>query len=486
MPKCAHSLLLVAVAIIALGFGSVAKVDHDQIAHILHGPWKPMMPPGILDRGVVYTGAGWRLRRFVATLLAGRTVKVGAIGGSVSWGHGASMRGTTDWFSLFIKWLRLAFPKATVLGRNGCIPGTGTQLTLYCIEETLDPDVDLVFEEFATNDGHFTNIEEPRTAAQERLMRKILNFPSRPALVMLSFLQPCHAVREQTHKHRVTPCYFHQSPEDQYNVVAQYYDVAALSFRNMVWHMAHRNVTPWTWSDWLIEDLKHPNDKGCQMIAELAIRLIQRVATEMTFRPYNHEKESRHTLQEQLPPPIFPGNHEPSTRCCAYQEELKKYVVSHDGWDFINEGTEEKPKKGYVSHTPGSTIVMKAPLPPAGQVNSAVMVFVTYLKSYTPMGSAVMTCEGGCSCNQTLVVAQTQDKTSQSFLAQLIVNPGHTASDCLIRVVTQANGDGTKFKVSGLLVVLQVVQQWIQAGFDFSAPFEVFEQGDGVLPLSAQ
>ena len=61
--------------------------------------------------------------------------------------------GRTDWFSLFIAWLRTTFPKATIHGRNGCIPATRAALTLYCAEQVLDPDVDLVFEEFATNDG---------------------------------------------------------------------------------------------------------------------------------------------------------------------------------------------------------------------------------------------------------------------------------------------------------------------------------------------
>lgn len=34
----------------------------------------------------------------------------------------------------------------------------------------------------------------------------------------------------------------------------------------------------------MIDDLKHPNDKGCRLMADLAIRLIQRVVMEMSFR----------------------------------------------------------------------------------------------------------------------------------------------------------------------------------------------------------
>ena len=40
------------------------------------------------------------------------------------------------------------------------------------------------------------------------------------------------------------------------------------------------------------------------------------------------------------------GNLPPSQAMCLYQDALKGVVRSVSGWDFINEGTEEKPKKG--------------------------------------------------------------------------------------------------------------------------------------------
>lgn len=50
-------------------------------------------------------------------------------------------------------------------------------------------------------------------------------------------------------------------------------------------------------------------------------------------------------------------------------------------------------------------------------------MFVTYLKSYTPMGSGVVTCSGGCSCEQMVIDAHEKEhKFSQSFLARLIVS----------------------------------------------------------------
>lgn len=195
-------------------------------------------------------------------------LKVGVLGGSVCWGHGASRRGTTDWFPLFSSWMvshalmrgcgclgftgpslgrgdehsmpgssctscchdailtcvhprtlarplhhtarsachhgqvRLrtlvlmmetckpacsqalvaagilpishlpwarnaiqtgtlcilhlqarAFPRTRVIGKNGCVPGTTAAYMVMCMELSVERDVDLVFVDYALNDG---------------------------------------------------------------------------------------------------------------------------------------------------------------------------------------------------------------------------------------------------------------------------------------------------------------------------------------------
>lgn len=45
----------------------------ETVHHVLHGVHKTLLPPGVVDRGVVFRGAGWRLRRVVTSLLAGDT-----------------------------------------------------------------------------------------------------------------------------------------------------------------------------------------------------------------------------------------------------------------------------------------------------------------------------------------------------------------------------------------------------------------------------
>ena len=38
------------------------------------------------------------------------------------------------------------------------------------------------------------------------------------------------------------------------------------------------------WEDFLLDDYKHPNDKGFRMMADLAVRLVQRTVMDMHFR----------------------------------------------------------------------------------------------------------------------------------------------------------------------------------------------------------
>lgn len=44
--------------------------------------------------------------------------------------------------------------------------------------------------------------------------------------------------------------------------------------------------------------------------------------------------------------PLYVGNLPPNRSMCLYQDTLQSVVVSHEGWNYTNEGTEAKPKKG--------------------------------------------------------------------------------------------------------------------------------------------
>ena len=109
---------------------STVTVGNQRVTSLLGNVvnYRFSLPELQLRKGAVYTGANSRLRRVVRDLLTGRRqVKVGIVGGSISWGQGASKRGVTDWFSLVSRYLIQAFPNTNVTTRNGCVPGTPSE-----------------------------------------------------------------------------------------------------------------------------------------------------------------------------------------------------------------------------------------------------------------------------------------------------------------------------------------------------------------------
>jgi lysophospholipase L1-like esterase len=211
-------------------------VDERRVGDLL-GPvlrYKYELPPAQVQRSLVYVGANERLRRVVHDLMVGgRTVKVGAIGGSITHGAKASVIGETDWFSLVGRYLRGAFPRANVTTRNGALPATPSALMNMCLETYVDDDVDLVFVEYVANDGS-NALDTVKPKVYERLVRKLLNKRNRPAVVLVQ-LMPKGMAFAPGNREKVP---FAATLEDVYGAQAQYYDLPWLSFRNAMYHLA--------------------------------------------------------------------------------------------------------------------------------------------------------------------------------------------------------------------------------------------------------
>lgn len=86
------------------------------------------------------------LGNFIAKARSGRPVKVAYLGGSIT-----AMNG---WRNLTTEWLRCEFPRAKVTEIAASIGGTGSDLGAFRVHhDALCHDPDLIFVEFATNDG---------------------------------------------------------------------------------------------------------------------------------------------------------------------------------------------------------------------------------------------------------------------------------------------------------------------------------------------
>ena len=88
-----------------------------------------------------------------------------------------------------------------------------------------------------------------------------------------------------------------------------------------------------------------------------------------TALPPTHEyllpqqRKSSHVCVPEFPPSCTARHHlttgnsvGATSSLCTLQKQLEGIVVTNHGWSMVNEGTESKPKWGYVSTTPGGWV----------------------------------------------------------------------------------------------------------------------------------
>ncbi|KXZ51888.1 hypothetical protein GPECTOR_11g322 [Gonium pectorale] len=358
-----------------------------------------------------------------------------------------------------------AFPRANISARNGCTPGIPTPYMIMCLELSVDPDVDLVFVEYTLNDAYNVDmtsgmqeeaaLEDNRIVVDsERLLRRLLALPRRPAVVMLHSTPVGLANYPLNHpKHPKGAPYrpFLMTSEDLQGALAQYYDVQYLSLRTALYRLAaHKDVPGFRWEDLFVDH--HPGDAGHKVMADLAVHLLQRTALGLLMEPFG--QQDAEAAAEPLPPPMYPGNEPPGSPMCRAGEGVRSMVTLAEGFDFISEGSPAKPKPGYVAHEPGSRLQLAVNTDRramGAEAGEPVGVYLHHLRSYSGMGTARISCVSGCSCAPAEVDASTRDRVSQTYLAAVAASQ---ARQCVVQieVLNRTSSGGHKFKVSGVVV----------------------------------
>ncbi|KAG2433670.1 hypothetical protein HXX76_008041 [Chlamydomonas incerta] len=469
------------------------------------------LPRLALGRGLAYLGGAARLRRVVRHLLSRqsppRSVKIGLIGGSISWGQAVRWRGEADWFSTLSRYMLAAFPAANITTRNGCTPGVPANYMILCLEQSVDPDVELVFVEFTVNNGHDPNnalYGNTVVLDMERLVRRILQLPGRPAVVLMHVptqgmaqYPPGHPKNPKNELHRP----YYQTTEDALTAVHSYYDVQSLSLRNALYGLAVEQREGFKWEQAFVDH--HPGNQGHKMMADLAVYLLQATALQLVGHlPYG--REDAEAVAAALPEPMYPGNVAPNTSMCLLGERFRELVVpeSTAGFAYINEGTAEKPKPGYVANTTGAVLRLRlntdraglaGPQRPAGGAKTPdadkqpVQIFFHHLRSYEHMGVAAFSCVAGCACAPTEVDGHHGEKVSQLYMVVLEVSQA-PACDIEIKVLDRTSSGEHKFKVSGAVIAERAGRDawWNNAlmGAKKEAVFGIREHNGDVLQIT--
>ena len=105
-------------------------------------------------------------------------------------GQGASERGKTDYVSRIRTWANGTFGAALAVV-NGAVPATPSTYFALCNQAHVPAEADIVVVELNINDGPQPG--GPHRRAHERLLRKLLQYKNRPAVLeMVFYLYPGH------------------------------------------------------------------------------------------------------------------------------------------------------------------------------------------------------------------------------------------------------------------------------------------------------
>lgn len=425
------------------------------------------LPPRAMRQGLFSLGEGSRMRRFTHKLLSGQPVSVSAVGGSVTAGQGAQYG--NGFMKRIWDWIQEVSPTANHTLKHGAFGGSASGIFTVCVKDMVQADADLVIVEFAVNDPRGNGIwTYPERLGFERLLRKLQDFPNRPAVVLLHHFAWFSAggAEGKVADYLVTA-------ENDFNVLGQYYNLPILSIRSAAYYLMFRKEPGYLVHKWRRESVEedpngdqlyyfddlHPQDRtGHRALADLMIGLVRTTAQDLQQRPLDATDES--IAQEAMLPPMIPGNYQRSTSTCLVGRLFEPVVVAQQGFVWKNERPAEKmanQKWGWISEQPGSWAELEVDTSNDLQGDlkpETNEIALTYLKSYEFMGQAKVQCLAGCVCEETSFDGYWKEQSSLTELHRFQVTPHEK---CRLRVTvldTSSSPDGgKKAKLVGVMVV---------------------------------
>ncbi|KXZ49521.1 hypothetical protein GPECTOR_21g747 [Gonium pectorale] len=363
--------------------------------------------------------------------------------------------------------------------------GTQSGYMSSCLQHHLPPGVDVVLLEYAVNDPPTPSptLSDPSRRAFERLVRKVLSLPSRPAVVLVNMYAAGAA------KGR----YWHNAERD-FNELASYYGLPSVSLKAAV--VPSAASTPAVSLGAIFNSGKHHPGRGGHVVAaELLITLAQDVlASSARLSAAAADAKAVAAAGNGAPAVEGGGNLTLGLRhhlaapggggaadagLSADAAAALEAVASRplpppslvqqpaEGWRWTDEG---RGKWGWVALEAKRTlrIQVNTQLPGArGNSSQAaaarIVLQVAYLQSYSGMGRARLSCVSGCGCEPLDVDAHSERRVSVTAVADVKVSQ---SPECVLALSTRgpsaaaaaaarregAEGGGNKFKLLGVVV----------------------------------
>ena len=226
----------------------------------------------MVDRSLLSVGDMTRMSDVFQKAQNGEDITVAYIGGSITEGYNA---GTTEFYAKTCTYLLQGyFPDITVTGVNAGISGTPSLLGNLRLErDVLSADPDIVFVEFAVNDGQEADYKN----AYESLVRTLLTQEKDIAVVLLfTVLDSGYTCQEHMSK------------------IGANYDLPMISVHDSVYEEIEAGRM--TWQDYS-NDQSHPNAYGHKCITDFVDNYYQKVLPVVA--------ENVGEVSKELPDPVF-------------------------------------------------------------------------------------------------------------------------------------------------------------------------------------
>lgn len=207
----------------------------------------------------------------------GEKLTIGFFGGSITQGCQATKPENTYAYRVFT-WWKQTFPQAEFQYVNGGIGGTSSHFGVARAEsDLLMYQPDFVVVDFSVNDTPDLFFRE----TYEGVLRKLLQWPSHPAVLLLNNVFYDTGVNAQ----------------EYHNTIGDYYQVPHVSVKDTIYREMKAGVYQ---REELTADGLHPNDKGHELVAAEICKFLEQIRKKIVAEEIKEVTTKESTLPEAV------------------------------------------------------------------------------------------------------------------------------------------------------------------------------------------
>lgn len=350
-----------------------------------------------------------RLKQLFRRATQGEELTIGFLGGSIAQGSLSSTPQTCYAYRVY-QWFVDTFPQAKFHYVNGGIGGTDSLYGVSrAVTDVLIYQPDFVVVDFSVNDTELSFRQE----SYEGILRKLLAWPSHPAVVLLNNVYYDTGL----------------AAEDDHIAVGNYYDVPHVSIRSSI----YREMLSGTYQrSQLTPDGLHPNDFEHRLVAGEIIKLLENV------NAHREEQEA----ESAFPAPLTAN---------AY-ENARRLTIREISPDLAGLRADTAEKMGHLDHWKNGWIGQKS----GDRITFAVdasCIAVQYRKTIRrPALQAQLVLDGDTSHPILLDGNFAEDWGDCLYLQPILHHGEHSTHTMELTILPADTPDATEFYLMALII----------------------------------